>query len=299
MKPPRFTYFDPHTLPEALDLLQAHGTDAKVLAGGQSLVPMLNMRLARPAVLVDVNRLPGLAYIRDAGTYLAIGALTRHRQVEKSPLVAARCPLLSEAIRWVGHVQIRNRGTMGGSIAHADPGAELPAVVAALGGRIVLAGAGGDRREVTPDNFFLGWFMTSLQPGEMVVEVRVPTAPPHSGQAFVELARRSGDFALCGVAAHVELDDAGRVQDARMALIGVGPGPIVPEVAGVLAGERPGAAALAAAADRARAAAEPEDDVHATADYRRHLAGVLARRALEQALARAGGPAAAAGGAGA
>ncbi|BDG60792.1 FAD binding domain-containing protein [Caldinitratiruptor microaerophilus] len=287
MKPPRFDYEDPRTLPEALALLRQHGEDAKVLAGGQSLVPALNMRLTAPRLLVDLNRIPELAYIRSDGDMLAIGAMTRHAEVEHSPLVADWQPLLREAVRHVGHVQIRNRGTVGGSLAHADPAAELPAVWACLDGRFRIAGTGGVR-EVGPDDFFVMYYTTCIEPGEILVEVRLPRLPETAGYAFVEMARRSGDFAIVGVACVVDMGGDGAVREARIALTGVGTTPIRARGAeAVLQGERPGEKVFAEAGRKVREAVEPESDIHATAEYRRHLSDVLTRRALRLAVRQA------------
>lgn len=289
LKPASFDYEAPTTLSAALALLAAAGDEAKVLAGGQSLVPLLNLRLARPARLVDVNRVPGLDAIRLADGHLTVGALVRHRAVERSDLVRRHCPLLHQAVGHIGHVQIRNRGTVGGSLAHADPAAELPAVMAALGATLILTGVAGERA-VPARDFFRGFFATALQPGELLTAVRVPGAPPGTGSAFLEVARRHGDFALCGVAAQVQLDPAGRVTAVWLGLTGVGPGPVVPaDACAVLVGELPTAGAIAAAADKAAAACDPEDDIHASAEYRRHVAGVLTRRALTAAIAAASG----------
>lgn len=289
MKPPLFDYYAPATLPEVLDLLARTGGDAKILAGGQSLVPVLNMRLARPTALIDVNQVRELDYLRVEGDELVLGALVRHRALERNTVARKFCPLLPDAVRHVGHVQIRNRGTICGSIAHADPAAELPAVVAGLGGSVVLASHEG-RRTLPAAEFFLGFFMTALQPHEMLVEVRVPAVTGRVGSAFMEVSRRHGDFALCGVGVQVQLDDVGRVARAWIGLSGVGPGPVVPaEAVALLTGERPSAAAVAAVAQQVQRSCEPESDLHGTAEYRLHLAKVLTRRALEEALRQAAG----------
>lgn len=292
MKPPPFRYHDPRTVQEALSLLKTHGDGAKILAGGQSLVPMLNLRLARPSVLVDINRVAGLAYVRRENGELAIGALARQADVEASDLAARAQPLLVEALGFVGHLQIRNRGTVAGSLAHADPAAELGAVWTCLDGRFRIAGAGGVR-EVGPDEFFVSYFTTAIQPDELLVEVRLPALAPRSGTAFVEAARRHGDFALVAVACCIRLEPGGAIAEARLGLAGVGPVPVrAREAEALLRGARPAADLLAEAGRRVQAALEPDSDVHATADYRRHLAGVLVRRALTLALERARGGAA-------
>jgi carbon-monoxide dehydrogenase medium subunit len=288
MKPPGFDYLAPASLGEALGALDSLGDQAKVLAGGQSLVPLLNFRLVRPAHVVDLNEIPGLDAIRMDGDQLVIGAMARQRAVETSPLVAERCPLLAEAMPEIGHVQIRNRGTVGGSLVHADPAAELPAVVAALGGEMVLQSARG-RRTLRAEQFFLRYLTTAVEPSELLVEVRVPATPPLTGSAFLEVSRRHGDFALVGVAATVALDAGGVCSACALALTGVGPTPVIArEATAALLGERPGEAALQEVGRRVSAAVQPDSDLHASSDYRRHVAGVLARRALARAAERAG-----------
>src|SRR5256714_4344711 len=237
MKPPRFDYVSPRSIDEALGVLARHGDEAKVLAGGQSLVPLLSFRLVRPAYLVDLNDVGGLAGIRVDDGHLAIGAMTRQRAVETSPLVRQRCPLLAEAMPQIGHVQIRNRGTIGGSLAHADPASELPAVIAALDGELVLQSVRG-QRVLTPEQFFMTYLTTAAAPDELLVEVRVPVTPPRTGSAFLEVSRRHGDFALVGVAATVTLDEAGVCTAAAIALTGVGPVPLLArDAARALVGE--------------------------------------------------------------
>ena len=288
MKPAPFVYHRPDSLAEALGILAELGDEAKVLAGGQSLVPTMNFRLARPAHLVDLNRLTDLAYAReDADGGLALGAMTRQRALEKSALVAARSPLLAEAVGLIGHVQIRTRGTLGGSLAHADPAAELPAVVAALDGSLKLVRQGGERI-VPASEFFVDYLTTALEPDELLAEVWLPAPGLRTGSAFVELPRRHGDFALVGVAAVVRLDEGGRCAQARLAVVGVGATPVRPAAAeAALAGSALDAEALAEAGRLVAAAVEPESDVHAPAAYRQHLAGVLAVQALAQAAERA------------
>ena len=287
MKPPRFDYLNPRSVDEALSVLARHGDEAKVLAGGQSLVPLLSFRLVRPAYLVDLNDVGGLAGIRLDDGHLAIGAMTRQRAVETSPLVRERCPLLAEAMPQIGHVQIRNRGTIGGSLAHADPASELPAVVAALDGELVLQSARG-QRVVKPEQFFVAYLTTAAAPDELLVEVRVPVVPPRTGSAFLEVSRRHGDFALVGVAATVTLDEAGVCTAAAIALTGVGPTPaLARDAALALVGQRPTPAAFEEAGRRVAERVQPDSDLHASRDYRRHLASVLTRRALGRAAERA------------
>jgi carbon-monoxide dehydrogenase medium subunit len=288
MKPAPFRYIAPGTLDEALSALGDYGEEAKALAGGQSLIPTMNFRLAQPGVLVDLNPVAELAYLEptpDGG--LRIGAMVRQRAVERSALVAQRAPLLHATMPHVAHVQIRNRGTIGGSLAHADPAAELPAVAVALNGQMRLQSRRGERW-VDAADFYQGLFTTALAPDEIVAEVALPPMPAQSGWSILELARRRGDFALAGVAALVTLEE-GRCRQATLVFFGVGEGPIpAPSASRVLAGEMPTQAAITAAAE---AAAEqdldPSADIHASAGYRRHLAKVLARRALDEAFGRA------------
>jgi aerobic carbon-monoxide dehydrogenase medium subunit len=289
MKPPRFDYLLPRSLEEALAILARHGEAAKVLAGGQSLVPLLNFRLVRPAHLVDLNEVPGLDAIRVDDGVLALGAMARQRAVETSPLVQERCPLLADALPQIGHPQIRNRGTVGGSLAHADPAAELPAVVAALDGELVVRSARGERR-LAAERFFVGYLTTAAEPDELVVEARLPVAPPRTGTAFLEVSRRHGDFALVGVAVTVTVDDGGVCTRCAIALTGVGPTPVVArDAARPLVGVKPAAEAFDEVARRVAAPLHPDGDLHASSDYRKHLAGVLTRRALARAVARLDG----------
>lgn len=289
MKPPIFDYLAPRSLDEALDTLGTLGDRAKVLAGGQSLVPLLNFRLVRPEYLVDINGLRELDYIREENGHVAIGALTRQRAVERSAMIASRCPLLAEALPQIGHFQIRNRGTIGGSLAHADPAAELPAVVAALDGELIVRGPSGTRT-LGAREFFQGYLTTSLGADELLIGVRLPTVGPGTGSAFLEVSRRHGDFALVGVAAQVTLDASGVCRAATVALTGVGPTPIKPDaVPRLLVGQRPSEPVLEAAGQAVSGAVSPDSDIHASADYRRHVAGVLTRRALARAFERAQG----------
>lgn len=293
MKPAPFEYYAPTTVDEALAHLAEHGYEAKPLAGGQSLIPTMNFRLAQPAVLVDLNNISELFYIRpedDGG--LRIGAMTRQSQVEHDPLVAERAPLLHETMPHIAHPQIRNRGTIGGTLAHADPAAELPAVSLALNARFRLRSPAGERW-VSADDFFVGFFTTALEPGELLVEIALPPMPHsrngRSGWSFQEIARRHGDYALVGVAALVTLDDRDRCQQARLVFLSVGEGPVeAHQAAEVLKGQRPTPEAIRAASETAaNADIDPGSDIHASAEFRRHLAKVLARRALTQAFQRA------------
>ncbi|XRQ02885.1 FAD binding domain-containing protein [Actinomadura welshii] len=277
MKPPPFGYRAPRTLDEALDALAA-APSGKVLAGGQSLVPLLNMRLAAPSHLVDINRVAGLDTVRADAGGVRVGALARHARVERSPEAAAVQPLLGQALRHVAHPVIRNRGTVVGSLAHADPAGEMPAVLAVLGGTVEAASARG-RRTIPAAEFFLGPLESALEPGELAVSAFFPAAPPGTGTAFAEIARRHGDYALAGVAAVVTLDGDLRVSAARAGYLGVCAVPLVLDLTGA-AGP---AGDWASAAAHARERVDPEPDVHAGAEYRRHLTGVLTERALATA----------------
>lgn len=283
MKPPRFQYHAPQSLDEALALLAELGADAKPLAGGQSLIPMLNMRLARPGHLIDLNRVAELDYLAERDGGLAIGAMTRQRAVERSPLVRDCCPLLAQAIRYVGHLPIRTRGTVGGSVAHADPAAELPGVLAALDGRITLRSRSGSR-VLGPDAFFLGALESAAESHELVTEIWIPAIPERTGQVWLEVARRHGDYALVGLGASLTLDQDEVISEARLALIGVGPTPVRARRAEErLRGERPAASLFREAARLVSTEIQPETDVHATSEYRRRVAAVLAERALAEA----------------
>ena len=291
MKPAPFRYARPNTLADAVGLLTAGDHDVKILAGGQSLVPMLNLRLVRPAVLVDLNGVPGLdRIIASPAGGLTIGALVRHAALAQAPLVVERAPLLAEAARHVGHAAIRHRGTLGGSLAHADPAAELPAALVALDAEFVLHGPGGERA-VPASEFFLGLMTTALAPDEILIEIRVPPQAP--GWGFAEVARRAGDFALAGVVALLgqRAGSSGRAGFIRLVGFGVGDRPVrfvgAEETLMTQSGD-PLAAVVRGAAGVA-GECEPPDDVHASADYRRHLAVVLTEDAVRQALARLDG----------
>jgi carbon-monoxide dehydrogenase medium subunit len=290
MKPAPFEYFDPRTVEEAVSLLREHGEDAKILAGGQSLMPLLNMRMARPEALVDLSRVAGLEYIRENDGALAIGAMTSKRAVERSELVKARLPLLHAATLLVAHPQIRNRGTVGGSLAQADPAAEYPAVALVLDAELLAVGPDGERT-IRAEDFFVSYLTTALEPFEILTEVRFPIPGDGTGWAFQELSRRHGDFAMAGVAATLSVEGAGRCREARIVLFGVGPTPIRARGAEqTIIGQTLGQPLLEAAGRRASEDLdEPLSDVHASAGFRRHLAEVLTRRALTEAMTRAGG----------
>jgi aerobic carbon-monoxide dehydrogenase medium subunit len=333
VKPPPLRYSRPGSTAEALELLASLGEDGKVLAGGQSLVPLLSMRLAAPEHLVDINRLAEFGYVRVEDGQVRVGALARHAEVLADPAAATAPPLLAKALRFVAHAAIRNRGTTVGSIVHADPAGEMPAVLAVLDGAVRVAYQGGERL-VRASEFFLGPLESAVQPGELATEALFPVLPPAAGTGFAEVSRRRGDYAVCGVAAIVRLDEEGRITQARAGYLSVGPSPLVLDLTyaaaadQAAAGPAPAKAAAAdpavaaartlaaaartaadpatdgaadpaghaspvgppgfpAAADLARQQLDPEPDIHATSDYRRHLAGVLTQRALLEALAEA------------
>jgi aerobic carbon-monoxide dehydrogenase medium subunit len=290
MKPAPFDYHRPDTLDEALELIAELGSDAKALAGGQSLVPAMNFRLARPSALVDLNWLAPLAAIdQTADGGLRIGAMTRQRAVERSPAVAERSPLLFEAMPWIAHPQIRNRGTMGGSLAHADPAAELPAVMVALDARMILQSRSATRT-VPAQGFYTGLLSTVLGADELLTAIEIPPRSVRAGGAFLEVARRHGDFALVGVAVELVVD-AGTCRSARIALLSVGDGPVLATSAmAAVAGTIPDATRIEDAARAVEDDIDPPSDIHASAAYRRHLAKVLVRRALTRAVERATRP---------
>lgn len=288
MKPASFKYVTPTTTAEAVEILTQYGPDAKVIAGGQSLMPLLNMRLTRPAVLVDLNRIAELNYLRASGDGIAVGAITRQRRLEDTPLVAERVPLLKGVAAWISHPQIRNRGTVVGSIAHADPSAELPATALALDAEVTAAGPNGTRT-LSVDELYLGYLATALEPEELLTEVRFPAPPVGAGWSVQEVSRRHGDFALVGVIALLTLEQE-RINEARLTYFGLGGRAMrFAEIEGPLAGAAPSAALFAEAARRASAVVEANGDIHASADYRRSVAGVLTCRALQEALDRAKG----------
>ena len=290
MKPAPFKYYAPTTVQDALALLAEHGYDAKVLAGGQSLIPTMNFRLAQPAVLVDLNHVSELFYINpDNNTGgLRIGAMTRESQVEQSPLVAERSPLITETMPHIAHEQIRHRGTFGGCMAHADPAAELPTIAVVLRANMKVRGQAGERW-VPAEEFFISLFTTALMPDELLVEVAIPPLPPRTGWSFMEVARRHGDYALVGVAATVTLDGQNRCEEARLVYVSVGDRPEnAVQATALLNGQELTSEAIEAAAETAAIAdVEPVKDIHASVEYRRHLVKVLTRRTLIQAAERA------------
>ncbi len=286
MKPRPLAYTRPASVAEALAALAPTDIDVKVLAGGQSLVPLMSMRLASPDLLVDINRLGELGYVTVAGGRVRVGALARHAEVLASPAAAAQ-PLLAQALRFVAHPAIRNRGTTVGSIVHADPAGEMPAVLALLGGTVRVAGVAGERT-IPADEFFLGPLESAVLPGELATEAQFPVlAGPGAGTGFAEISRRRGDYAVCGVAALAWLAADGRIGGAKASYLSVGPTPVVLDLTDAVAGEQPDARSFPAAASLARARLQPGSDIHATKGYRRHLAGVLTERALAEALGQA------------
>jgi len=288
MKPPPFEYYAPSTLEEALKLLRELGPDAKPLAGGQSFVPMMNFRLASPRHIVDLNRIATLSYIRVADGCLRIGAMTRHRDVEFSDIIKAEWPLLAGVMKHVAHVQIRNRGTIGGSLSHADPAAELPAIVGALDGELVLRNESGTRT-LSAEEFFIGALTTAIQPDELLVEIKIPRLPARTSSAFDELSRRRGDFAIVGVAAIVKCDRSSKIIFARLTFTGVDEKFVRAHAAeDILVGSTAKPGLIAEAARVAASHLNPPSDLHASADYRREVAEVVAERVLLQAVAQQG-----------
>ena len=286
---PAFSYHRPSTVEEAIGLLAEYGSDAKVLAGGQSLVPLLALRLSHPEHLVDIGRIAGLDGARDGPDGFTIGAAARHADVELAPVTAKAAPLVAAAMPHIGHRAIRNRGTVCGSLAHADPAAELPAVALATGAELIARSSTGERRIPAAD-FFLGYLTSALDETEVLTAVRFPPWPGRTGWSVQEISRRHGDYALVGLAALVGLDDDGRVERAALSFFGAGATPVrVPDAEAVLIGERPEPAAIAEAADVVTKSIDPPGDNHATAAYRAHVAGVLTKRCLAEAAGRTGG----------
>ena len=286
MKPAKFEYHAPASIEEALAILGRYDGEARVLAGGQSLVPMMNFRLATPSAIVDLNRIDGLANVEEDGEVIRIGSMARQRRLEFDPLVAAKLPLLREALRWVGHLPTRSRGPIGGSIAHADPAAEIPMVLQALEGEVVAHGPQGERR-IPAQDLFHAALTTSLAPLEIITEVRFPAMPARAAYAVEEFARRKGDFAIAAVAVML-MRDGERCIKARLATAGVGPASIrLRDAEAVLEQKGLSEDAIAEAADKAKAQVDPVADLNGSAEYRRHLTGVLASRAIAKAIASA------------
>jgi aerobic carbon-monoxide dehydrogenase medium subunit len=288
MKPAPFRYVAARSIEQALALKAEHGDEARFLAGGQSLVPTMNFRLTQPAMLIDINPLTELSGLKNgASDRVRIGALTRYRTLERDPKVADHLPLIAEALPHIAHPQIRNRGTIGGNLAHADPASEMPAIVLALGGRLRAQSVRGERW-IDAADFFVGALSTALAADEMLMEIELPTAPPRSGSCFMEVSRRRGDFAMMGVACTVRLDVEGRCAQARIALCNAGDGPVFAAAASEsLVGGAIDAARIAGAAKLVQQAIEPGGSIHASKEFQRHLAGVLTTRALTTADKRA------------
>jgi CO/xanthine dehydrogenase FAD-binding subunit len=286
VKPAKFDYYAAKDTNEALDLLARHGPEAKILAGGQSLMPLLNMRLARPKALIDLNSVDELKYIRKEDGRIAIGSMISETEVEDSPLVRESCPILADAVKLIGHPAIRNRGTIGGSIAHADPAAEIPAVLNALGGEVRIRSAEEDRF-VAPEDFFVTFLTTALKPNEIVTEISFPVLSAGMGWAVEELMRRHGDFAIVGAAVVLTMRQE-TIDDVKIVLFGAGDVAFrAKAVEQLLKGAQPESDLLQEAALTLGSSIDPPSDVHASARYRREVAGVLMTRALQKALARA------------
>ncbi|MDP6178696.1 MAG: xanthine dehydrogenase family protein subunit M [Desulfatiglandales bacterium] len=288
MKPAPFEYFFAKDIRDALGSLKEHGESAKVLAGGQSLMPLMNMRLARPEYIVDINRVPGLSGIQEAGGVLKIGSMTRYRELESSQLVRSKCPILAETIRHIGHVQIRTRGTIGGSTAHADPAAEIPGIITLLDGKIKLEKLDGER-VLSAEEFFLSYLTTSLDPAEMIIEIELPTMSPKMGWSFMEQSLRRGDFALAGAGVTVELkDDLETCMVARIVFIGVDDKPVRGTlIEECLLGRPMNDLAIEEAGELVENIIDPESDIHAGVEYRLNLSKVILKRALKEAKKRA------------
>ncbi|HEY0908792.1 MAG TPA: xanthine dehydrogenase family protein subunit M [Bradyrhizobium sp.] len=289
MKPAPFKYVAASSLDHALSLKSEHGDEARFLAGGQSLIPTMNFRLARPSVLIDINGLTDLTGVDGSDQReIRVGALTRYRDLERNGDFLKSCPLFADALPHIAHPQIRNRGTIGGNLSHADPASELPALAVAMQARMRIKSSTGER-EVAASEFFMGLLTTDIGSDEMLVEIAYPASKPRTGTCFQEVARRRGDFALAGVAAMVTLDQDRRCTEIRLALCGVGETPVdASEAAAHLIGTDGSDEAINAAAAEVQNVIEPSGNVHATPDYQRHIAGVLTRRTLKLALQRAG-----------
>jgi carbon-monoxide dehydrogenase medium subunit len=288
MIPPAFEYLRPNTLTEAIAFLQQYGDDAKILSGGQSLIPMMKFRLARPGHLIDINRISGLDYIKEEGGYLKIGGLTREAELEHSALIREKYPILFDTSRVIADPQIRNMATLAGNLAHGDPANDHPATMMALGAQIVATGPQGER-VIPVESFFIALFTTDLQHDEIVTEIRIPTPPPKSGGAYLKLERKVGDFATAAVAAQVTVDGQGLCQKAGIALTNVGATPIkATKAEEFLKGKKLDDANIAQAAQLASEAAQPSSDLRGPEEYKRGLVKELTKRALVRAYERAG-----------
>ncbi|CAH0343914.1 xanthine dehydrogenase family protein subunit M [Bacillus sp. CECT 9360] len=287
MKPAKFDYYCPKSVETTLTLLDESGYDGKIIAGGQSLVPIMNMRLSAPECLIDINHLTDLDFIEFDDDRVKIGTLTRQSRVESSSMIKEKSGLLSEAVPFIGHVQTRNRGTFGGSLVHADPSAEIPLSLMASGGSVFIASSEGTR-EVEVEDFFVTYLTTDLSPTELLTEVHIPIWEGRIGYSFHEISRRHGDFALVASACQLTLDDQDRISKVRLALGGVEAVPLlVEDINQIMIGEKLSESLLGKVADIVATSVDPESDLHASADYRRHLATVLAKRTLQSAYTRA------------
>ncbi|HEX6288046.1 MAG TPA: xanthine dehydrogenase family protein subunit M [Herpetosiphonaceae bacterium] len=288
MKPSAFEYYAPANLQESLALVREYGSEARLMAGGQSLMPLMNARLVRPTVIIDLNHVTELAYIQAAQQSLRIGAMTRQRSAEQSPAVREHLPLLAETLSWVGHIPIRNRGTIGGSVALGHPAAELPALAKVVDAQFVVMGADGRTRQLDPDAFFVAACTTALQPTDILTEIRLPYLPDQTGWSVQEVAPRQHDLALVGVIAVVTLDASGCCSDVRLGLFGVGDTAVrATQIEQRLIDLRPDAQTIRAAVADLPSLLDPPSDMHASAAYRREVAAVLAGRALTEAAQRA------------
>jgi len=288
MKPAPFEYYAPDSIEQAVDLFSQHSGDAKLLAGGQSLVPAMNFRVAQPGVLIDLNRVSELSYIREEGNVIRVGSMARERHLEFDSSVEKRTPLLHEAVPFIAHPQIRNRGTIGGSIVHSDPAAELPVLMLALNARLKARNKTGERW-IDAQDFFVGMFTTALEADEILVEIELPFMPSHTGWSFMEVAPRAGDYAMMGVAALVTVDESGKCIRAKLVYLNAGEGPIdAKEAAKKLQGESLNDTLIEEAAVTAsEKEINPFGNMHASADFQRHLAKVLTKKTLRVALQRA------------
>ena len=288
MKPAPFEYHAPDSLEQALDLMSQYAGEAKILAGGQSLVPAMNFRIVQPSALIDLNRISGLGYVREEDRVLRIGAMTRERELEFNPLISTWAPLLAEAAPHIAHPQIRNRGTIGGSIVNADPAAELPVLMLALSARLKAKNVSG-QRWIEAQDFFMGMFTTALGLDEILVEIELPASPPRTGWAFLEVAPRAGDYALMGVAALVTLDQNGKCERAKLVYLNAGEGPVeAKEAEKLLIGESLSEGLIEATASKAsETELNPFGNIHTSPEFQRHLANVLTKKALKQAVQRA------------
>ncbi|MGB2662476.1 MAG: xanthine dehydrogenase family protein subunit M [Candidatus Acidiferrum sp.] len=289
MIPPSFEYLRPKTVPEAVAMLQQHGDEAKILSGGQSLIPMMKLRLARPGFLIDINRIAGLSYVKEEGGYLKIGGLTREAELEASTVVRSKYAILLDTAHVIADPQVRNLATVGGNLAHGDPANDHPATMVALGAQIVATGPNGER--VIPiENFFVTLFTTALQHEEILTEIRIPVPPPRSGGAYFKLERKVGDFATAAVAVQLTLDDKDICQKVGIGLTNVGPTPMKARKAeAFLRGKKPDEASINQAAQLAADEAEPSPDLRGPVEYKKGMVKELAKRSLSRAVERAGG----------